>query len=461
MHRLRVRAEARHGETFVQRRIREFERAVAGLRPPVDSSALPPISKDEHPASGYHFSDRYVDLCLKILALRALSDALPLRDDARRTLAGDDFALATPERQRLRDFAVVLESRLVELVSSKRPDWGFALLLGMARLQAIHESLRTGRLFLLDAFPAETFVIPASRARRGDSFLAELSEWARREFSMARSHFFDMSEPQERDFAWLEDTGNRHLEIQRGLSEGRAIRLHADQLTPSRGAVGLDLPLPELDLATARRTESVAAEKERIHAERMRDVFGYHLVTHNCVSEIFATIDAEFGPAESEQYLGGHLRPESLFNFLPFFSYRAVLKAYEPAEVGKVSSYRRSRLAAMYARENDLKVYLRESNTLSSTIYRRNGRDSFFLFFTDDALAPRPIYGVLNMVAGAGEMALGVFRGPIDGGSTAWSGFKGMVFSLPELAFINLRKGTMEYGRSVPPRTAFRAASRD
>ena len=54
----------------------------------------------------------------------------------------------------------------------------------------------------------------------------------------------------------------------------------------------------------------------------------------------------------------------------------------------------------MYAEENDIKVYLRESNTLSSTIYRRNGRDSFFLFFTDDALPVRPIYGALNVAAG-------------------------------------------------------------
>jgi hypothetical protein len=113
----------------------------------------------------------------------------------------------------------------------------------------------------------------------------------------------------------------------------------------------------------------------------------------------------------------------------------------------------------MYARENDLKVYLRESNTLSSTIYRRNGRDSFFLFFTDDALPVRPLYGALNVIAGAGEMALGVLRAPLDRGRTLWSGFKGVVFSVPELAFVNLRKGTLEYGPSDPPRTEFRAAS--
>jgi len=458
---LRARVGARYGEAFIARRIRQLERAVAELRPPANDAGPASVSKDAHPASGYHFSDRYVDLCLKILALRALSDALPLRNDARLAAAGGDLALSASERQRLRDFAVDLESRLVELVSSKRPDWGFTVLLGMARLQTIQQSSTSGRLVLLDAFPAQSLVIPASYAQRGDPFLIELLEWARRDFSTSRSHFFETGEPRERDFARLEDAGNRYLEIQQGLSEGHEVRLHADRLIPSRAAAGLYLPLPELEPATLRGAESAAAERERIHAKKMKDVFGYHLLTHNCASEIFATIEAELGRAESERQLGGYVRSAGSLNFIPRLSYRSVVKAYGPAEVGEVSSYRKSRLEEMYSRENDLAVFLRESNTLSSTIYRKSGRDSFFLFFTDDALAARPLYGAFNLVAGAGEMALGVLRAPLDRGRTLWSGFKGVVFSLPELAFVNLRKGTLEYGPGDPPRTVFRAASGD
>jgi hypothetical protein len=211
--------------------------------------------------------------------------------------------------------------------------------------------------------------------------------------------------------------------------------------------VGLDLPLPELDREAVRRAESAAAERERIHQKRL--------------SEIFATIDAELDREESERRLGGYVRSAGSLNFIPRLSYRAVLRAYQPAEVGEVSSYRRTRLEAMYAAENDLKVSLRESNTLSSTIYRRNGRDSFFLFFTDDALPVRPLYGALNLVAGAGEIAFGLLRAPLDRGRTLWSGLKGVAFSLPELAFVNLRKGTLEYGPGDPPRTGFRARSGD
>ena len=189
---LRARVEAQHGEAFLPLTGSELECA---RRPATQAHrrtapSLPPVSKDEHPASGYHFSNRYIDLCLQLLAFRALSDALPLREEARRAPAHGDFLLTTAEQRRLRNFAGNLESGLAELVFSKCSDWGFALLLGMARLQAIDESLRSGRLVLLDAFPAESLVIPAANAQRGDPFRIELRDWTRRDFSASRSHFF-------------------------------------------------------------------------------------------------------------------------------------------------------------------------------------------------------------------------------------------------------------------------------
>ena len=56
-------------------------------------------------------------------------------------------------------------------------------------------------------------------------------------------------------------------------------------------------------------------------------------------------------------------------------------------------------------------------------------------------------------------MAFGLFRVPLDRGRTLWAGVQGVGFSLPELLFVNLRKGTLEYGPTDPPRTALRIAS--
>ncbi len=99
----------------------------------------------------------------------------------------------------------------------------------------------------------------------------------------------------------------------------------------------------------------------------------------------------------------------------------------------------------MYRRESPLHVRLRERNILTSTIYHRNADDSFFLLFTDDLVAVRPIFGAVNLASGLGVAAVGVPLLPFDRGETLVSGVRGAVFSLPELAFVNLRKGSFDY----------------
>ena len=90
---------------------------------------------------------------------------------------------------------------------------------------------------------------------------------------------------------------------------------------------------------------------------------------------------------------------------------------------GEIPSYRRTRLAEMAEREHPLRVHLREASTFTSTLYRPNPRDSFFVFFTRDRWLPRPLYGAVNLVAGLGQAAVGLVRLPFDGGealTAAW-----------------------------------------
>jgi hypothetical protein len=216
------------------------------------------------------------------------------------------------------------------------------------------------------------------------------------------------------------------------------------------------LPVPDVDVATLQRAEIAVAESERVYRSALKEHFGYHLVTRNCVTEIFETAGADLERPGSARRPGDSTQPAGALDFVPVISYGSVLDTYRIEEKGEIPSYRQLRLEAMYADENDLGVYLRESNTLTSTIYRRNERDSFFLFFTDDAIPLRPVYGTFNLAAAFGEMGLGLLRAPWDRGSTLWSGLKGAVFSLPELFFVNLRKGVLEYAPGDPPRTAMR-----
>jgi hypothetical protein len=172
------------------------------------------------------------------------------------------------------------------------------------------------------------------------------------------------------------------------------------------------------------------------------------------VTEIFRTIDvalaatlsnpdAEAIRRESTRRLGGYVEVDYTFTFIPATSALAVGDAYAVAETIDVPSYRLAALGRMYRQDNAARVYLRESNTLTSTLYRRNPSDSAFLFFTDDMIAIRPLLGAVNIVAGLGVSAAGLFALPIDGGDLLRAGLRGVLFSLPELAFFNIRKGSL------------------
>ena len=147
--------------------------------------------------------------------------------------------------------------------------------------------------------------------------------------------------------------------------------------------------------------------------------------------------------------LGGWVDPDGALDFWPWVAFETVLATYDVASVEEVPSYREARLARTYEAEPAPLVYLREANTLTSTLYRRTGDDAPFLFFTDDVVAPRPLYAAANVAAGVGAIALGAARSPFDGGRSIVTGAKGVLFSLPELVFVNIRKGTMAYGRAA------------
>lgn len=111
----------------------------------------------------------------------------------------------------------------------------------------------------------------------------------------------------------------------------------------------------------------------------------------------------------------------------------------------RILSRRRAGLAKLYEEEHPVRVFLRESNTLTSTLYPRNPRDSAFLFFTDDVVVTRPLFGAVNLLVGVATSAAGLARLPFDGGEMLWAGVRGTVFSLPELFFQNIRKGSFAY----------------
>src|SRR5262245_10609770 len=360
-------------------------------------------------------ADRYRNGVTALLALDVLREARPLRPAV---LMDGGLVLDEADLDMLDPLARALEASLVRLVRSSRPDWGFPLLVGMARLAALEESRRLGRWVFLDVFPAEAAVVSVEAVRRRAQVTGALLDEARRDFAAARVRLAPRAEADglfpELAFATLEQAGNRLIEIAGALEGARAMRLPFGLGVPARRARLDDLPDPLAASDALVRALEQARVREDAHAALLEARDGYNVVTRNCVTEIFRTIEAGLLAAEppgttareaSERRLGGHVALDGTLNFIPATSSESVKAAYTVAENAEIPSYRLAALAAMYSRDNLVQVYLRESNTLTSTLYVPHPEDSAFLFFTDDALPVRPLLGAANLVTGLGVTA--------------------------------------------------------
>lgn len=433
---LRARVEQTYGAGFVDRRAGEVKEDLARITPRAQPEEAG-LGDSAYPQFPETFGARYRTLLTEIAALEVLEHARPLRTEARRIVRGPDGALDDTERAHLKVAAERLAEGIVRLVGSKRPDRGFALLVGMARLEALRESERTGRLVVVDAFPPTAEVMHAPQRDHADALRGLLVE-AHAELAEIRARVRTRSDLDESGVAALESAGNRVVELDASI-EGADLRVSGEPLLPALEAAWSELVPPDAPRDVLARAAAGAHVAERRYDDELGRRYGYDLFSRNCVSELIATVE------QAEVDLGARLSGRWPLDVVPFVSAQAVDATWPVVERTMEPAYRRARLEEAAAREGRLRAWLRESNVLTSTIYHRNPDDSFFVFFTDDVVVPRPLFGSVNAVAALGASALGIVFAPFDGGHTFLSGVRGFVFSLPELVFVNLRKGTFDY----------------
>ncbi len=401
-------------------RAEAVRRRLGSLR--YDAFAPPPLPTRDDGHSCYGFAQRYTDDLTMLRALDVLSHARPLRADAVRSV---HLPLRDGERAVVAAHRDTLAERLPRLVASDRPGAGFALLVGMARLVALTRTLDQNRWVLLDAYASEAPALDAAAVARRRDVVDALIPRAQHELDVARAAFVARgADGGERALGDVEAAANRFAELVAARDDGRALRIQPGALVPSRAASAGALPALLPDAPASLHTARARLDAWR---DAFTDVHRYRLVTRNCVTELFAAIDAVAGPTAR-----GPLA------FIPFVSAGEVTGAWPVTDVEERPSYRRMRLGAM----PDLGARLRETSTLTATIYRPNPDDSVFLFFTDDAIAPRPLFGLANLVVGIGAGVAGLATLPVDRGALLRAGFWGALWSLPELVFVNIRKGS-------------------
>lgn len=454
-----------YGENFISQRITQAQAAIRNLKLHAAPARSQSLSADLYPAYFDSASAAYSDAQLALAALRLLQTEPNLVQGSYRLSSSDSFTLSPEESLFLKSFAEKLTIDLLLLVNSSRSDWGFPFIAGMARLSSIEAALNSGSMVFLDIFPGA----PAQESKQalpGRRYFPAMKQEAERQFQLKRQEFFSSREMREADFAALEVLANKLMELEYSLAHDLQPRQLPETPVPARPALLTVLSVPDMSESELQQKLEAARSAEKEYARALTSLYEYDLSQRNCVTEIFSYINrilmrtsdvneasgqAVMGDpsqrtrTESLQRLGGYIDPLQGFNFIPAISSGEVAACYRVRAERELPSYRAAQLAEMKKRESALLVFLRESNTITSTIYRRAPSDSPFLFFTEDSFLLRPVYGAFNLLAGLGESLFGLATMPFEGPNRLYLGAQGILFSLPELFFINLRKGTMEY----------------
>jgi len=439
--------ERRVGPTFLEDRIRSLDeemRAFSPVFPAFDAGSLSSLELPEELAAS---SVAYREQLALRLGLQILRDAPPLRSEA--VLAVSATAgrgLSESERQVLRRFAVSLQASALRLLDSRRADRGFALVYTLARLAVVERSLTQGRLLVLDPFLADNQTIPPARSGKRRDLLDQLAHDARLELARMRAEVLGGGALDEWNYGRLEQTAARTVEILDGVENHTAIRMRLGlPLVARTGRVGL--PNVEgvggpLSKGLLLRARSVLTRYE----EALASVYRYDAFRRNCVTELIVQMEASFSSAaQARASLGGDLDPTVSFAFVPARFFAQARHELTVATTQYLPSYRMRQLATLHDARWGQWKRVRESITLTSEFCPSTPTDSTFLFFANEPWWARPVLGALNTGYGLLQSGAGLLTLPFDGGQRMQRGMRGIIFSLPELAYLNLRKGHFEY----------------
>jgi len=452
---LRKKIEQHYGQDYLMHRQKQITTDIKTLTPSRWSAVKSILSKENFPPAINSFADTYADYLTGLIAIKVLAEGPPLHPDAFLVT----HEAVTPEEkavlERLRDQQIL---SLLKSVNSGRPDWGYALLVNMARFIAVDLSLQLGQWVFIDDFAMDSEWVSADQvAQYAEEMQVQIKD-SLNNLIQTRKALLNPDGLTESNYSKLEMSANRYFELLKGRHH-KSIRYIGEKALPTKSISVPDWIVPELTQQQLKTALKELDNYENKFLQELAEHYRYDLITRNCVTELFRTIDQallqqnksgvdpskqdELLMRESMKRLGGNI--SASYNFIPFVSFQSVQEHYKVTTSAVLSSYRGQQLEKLYARNNGLMVTLRESNTFTSTLYTYNPDDAFFVFFTDDNLVLRPIFGLFNTAAGIGQSIFGFLSWPFDFGKNLKSGATGILMSLPELLFFNMRKGSYKY----------------
>ncbi|TGK10250.1 hypothetical protein EHO60_10430 [Leptospira fletcheri] len=404
-----------------------------------DFPDLPPTTRREYPFFKGGPAKWFLSRLSKLAFLETLEKRKVLSKET--IFSPASYHINELEKSKLSILRNDLMNSLSASLEEDPSDWGPSALVSLARILAMEESLRSGRLVFLITFPQGSDSVPFDRLAEQKETTDRASGELFAASTEYRKSLNAASEWNEEKYRTWEDLENRAFELRTGLARGISVRNTFEILHPSLPAViPYSFPLPPREKLSFWLDLSDKREKE--YYNNLKILYDFRLIRRNCTTEIFDSFDDILNEKEYELWLGRKIDPRTSLAFIPFAAYDKIKADWKPMSEETVLSFRKRKLESMRKAESSWKVSLRESNTRTSTIYESNEEDSDFLFFTDDVIWIRPVYGLINLGFGLGNGFVGIFTLPFDRGARVKSGLQSAFFSLPELIFFNIRKGS-------------------
>ncbi len=452
---LRKKIEQHYGPHYLLQRREQISTAIRTLAPAHWPARTPMLSKDHFPPAIISFADNYEDYLSALVAIKVLLEQQSLNPAA--YFVSSD-AITPEQRQALQRFQQQLAVSLIKSVNSGRPDWGYAVLVNIARFIAIERSLQLGLWVFIDDFAIDSEWLSAEQFAQNATQMQIQTDDALANLLQGQKSVLDPDGLTESNYRKLEMAANRYVELLKGKQQ-QAIRYSGEKALPTKSVSLPDGLVPALTQAQLTSALIELDQYENQLLQEMASYYQYDLISRNCVTELFSGIDrallslhteeadaskrVELAQQDAINHLGGTMA--TTYNFIPFVSFQSVQQHYNVTKTEVLNSYRGQQLDKIYAQDNGLSAVLRESNIFTSTVYDYHSDDAFFVFFTDDTMLFRPVFGLFNTAAGMGQSVLGLFSWPFDAGKNLKSGATGVLMSLPELVFFNMRKGSYQY----------------
>ncbi len=432
---MRKKIQIRLGEGYIKRRLQELTQKIQQMQLTGWEKQSAQLQIKEFSALPYTFTQRYLDAAVAWLALNVIQQNRPLRNDVYKTSNRDEFVLSSAQISAMERLSGKLQENTLSLLQSTRPDWGKALLINLGRLAVLDKSIQQRRLLVLDRINKNSFMEESYRPRKKEE-LDSLFKDALKGINQAKNKL--VKQGNEVSYSHLEWQGNRLLELEKARQQPNDIHLSGIKRIPDTPLALPKTIKPRLSNKQIKVGLQGLQHFSEAYQVELDKLYRYDLVRRNCVTELLATI----AQATSQQPSGKMITSP---HFIPFMSYQVVQNQFPIIEQRVLASYRLQQMQKLYAEKNKAGVFLRESNAFSSSLYKINLADSFFVFFTDETLLLRPLYGAVNTVAGLSQSIFGLFSLPFDSGQRLKLGVRGLLMSLPELVFFNMRKGSFKY----------------